>query len=172
MKRENMLEFETKIFKEFNKNWALLTAGDMDQRNSMTVSWGFMGTLWNKNCVIVFVRPQRHTFKLIEESAYFTLSFMGEEYKKEMAFMGRNSGRDIDKYKETGLIPVYDGDTFSSYIKDSKFVLKCKTIYSDYLKEDKFIDQSLLSHYDVDLKDYHKFYIAEVVSLLVPEDEA
>ena len=172
MKRMNMNEFNCEIFKEFNKNWALLTAGDMDNRNTMTVSWGFMGTLWNKNCVVVFVRPQRHTFHLMEESAYFTLSFMGEEYRKEMVFMGRNSGRDVDKYKETGLIPVYDGDTFSSYIKNSKYVMKCKTLYSDFLNEENFFDKELLHHYDINLKDYHKFYIAEVVSLLVSEDEA
>ena len=37
MKRMNMNEFNCEIFKEFNKNWALLTAGDMDNRNTMTV---------------------------------------------------------------------------------------------------------------------------------------
>lgn len=30
------------------KEWALLTAGNKDGYNTMTVSWGQMGELWNK----------------------------------------------------------------------------------------------------------------------------
>ena len=46
-------DYETKIFETFNSGWALLTAGDYNNRNSMTVSWGFMGTLWGKNVVFL-----------------------------------------------------------------------------------------------------------------------
>ena len=172
MIRKELHNFDTKIFEEFHKNWALLTAGDLNTRNSMTISWGFMGTLWNKPCVIVYVRPTRHTYHLMEENDCFTLSFMDEKYKNEMRFMGTNSGRDYDKFKETGLIPVYEGDSKVSYIKDARFVMKCKTIYSDFIKPELFKEQHLNNQYDEDLQDYHKFYIAEVTSILVEEDEA
>lgn len=46
-------DYETKIFETFNSGWALLTAGDYNNRNSMTVSWGFMGTLWGKKVICV-----------------------------------------------------------------------------------------------------------------------
>ena len=35
------------------KEWALLTAGNKDGYNTMTVSWGQMGELWNKPTTVV-----------------------------------------------------------------------------------------------------------------------
>ncbi len=40
--------FDLKIFNKLNKEWALLSAGNKDAFNTMTISWGEMGTLWNK----------------------------------------------------------------------------------------------------------------------------
>ena len=42
------MEFTTDIFSQFDKKWALLTAGDKENFNTMTVSWGGLGTI----CVI------------------------------------------------------------------------------------------------------------------------
>ncbi len=171
MIRKEIKEFNTNIFKEFPK-MALLTAGDIEERNSMTISWGFMGTIWNKSVIVVFVRPTRHTFHLMEKSERFTLSFMKDGYESELAYMGKFSGANSNKYEATGLVPVYDNDSFVSYIKDAKYVFKCKKIYSDFLKPECFIDKGLLSHYNEMIKDYHKVYIAEVTSLLVDEEYA
>ena len=46
-------EFETRPFAMFDRDWALVTAGDLDSFNSMTVSWGSAGTLWNKPVIMV-----------------------------------------------------------------------------------------------------------------------
>ena len=48
-------------FTLIGKDWALLTAGGETGFNPMTVSWGNMGVMWNKNIVTVYVRPQRYT---------------------------------------------------------------------------------------------------------------
>ena len=50
------MNFETDIFSVFDKKWALLTAGDKDKFNTMTVSWGGLGTLWSKPVATVYVR--------------------------------------------------------------------------------------------------------------------
>lgn len=162
-------DYETKIFETFNSGWALLTAGDYNNRNSMTVSWGFMGTLWGKNVICVFVRPTRYTFNLMEKSERFTLSFMDESYKGAMKIMGTKSGRDTDKYKESGFVPVYDTDSGVSYIKNANVVFKCKKLYADFFKKECLFDESILKQYKEDLSDMHKFYIAEVTSILVDE---
>ena len=44
------------IFEQFDKKWALLTAGTKEKFNSMTISWGGMGTLWGKPIVTTYVR--------------------------------------------------------------------------------------------------------------------
>ena len=170
MIRMNAKDFDVKIFEKFDKDWALLTAGDYNDRNTMTISWGFMGTLYGKSVVCVFVRPNRHTYNLMEKYDRFTLSFMDEKYKDAMTFMGRNSGASIDKYKESGLEPIYDTDSGVSYIKGARYVMKLKKLYAAPLKEEYFIDKSLLKFYKEDLSDLHKMYIAEITSLLVNEE--
>ena len=40
------MEFTTDILSVFDKQWALLTAGKEDSFNTMTISWGGLGTLW------------------------------------------------------------------------------------------------------------------------------
>ena len=48
-----MPEFSTDIFTRFDKQWGLLCAGTMANHNAMSISWGGMGTLWNKPVVTV-----------------------------------------------------------------------------------------------------------------------
>lgn len=52
-------------FTKLEKDWALLTAGEKDKLNTMTVSWGGLGVLWGKNTVTVYVRPQRYTLEFL-----------------------------------------------------------------------------------------------------------
>lgn len=35
-----------KVFEMFNKDWALVTAGNKHDFNSCTIGWGSLGTLW------------------------------------------------------------------------------------------------------------------------------
>lgn len=56
-------------------NWGLVTAGNSDKFNTMTVSWGSMGELWGKDSVTVYIRPQRYTEEFMNSNDHFTLSF-------------------------------------------------------------------------------------------------
>ncbi len=47
------MEFNADVFSQFDKKWALLSAGPKDDHNTMTICWGSMGTLWNKPTVTV-----------------------------------------------------------------------------------------------------------------------
>ena len=96
-----MTEYKINPFDKFNHDWALVTAGNKDHFNSMTISWGSMGTLWNKSIVTIYIRPDRYTFSFLKESDTFTVSFYDDNYKKELLMFGRNSGRDMDKVKES-----------------------------------------------------------------------
>jgi len=63
------------VFKLIGDDWMLITAGKLDDFNTMTASWGGMGILWHKPVVYCFVRPQRHTFQFMEKYKDFTLTF-------------------------------------------------------------------------------------------------
>ena len=92
-------------FTDYIGKGALLTAVKEDGTlNTMTVSWGTQGILWNKEVCTVFVRPQRYTFEFCEsENATLTLSFFGNERRDTLNFCGTKSGRDVNKIEMCNL---------------------------------------------------------------------
>ena len=68
-------------FTKIGKEWALLTAGDENGFNTMTVSWGAMGFMWGKPSVTVYIRPQRYTKEFVDTRDTFTLSFYPQRKK-------------------------------------------------------------------------------------------
>ena len=117
MKNKEMKDITTKPFAIFDEQWALLTAGDITNHNSMTISWGEMGTLWNKNVVTVYVKPIRYTYQFMENNEYFVVSFFNEKYRQALAIMGAKSGREINKDQAAKLTPVaYKNVTISSLL--------------------------------------------------------
>ena len=125
-----------------------------------------MGELWNKDVCFIFIRPQRYTKQFVDNNEYFTLSFFGEEHRKALTFCGRNSGRDCDKAKETGLTPVeIDG---SMSFEESEMVVVCKKLFSQDIDPAGFIDKSLDSKNYHD-KDYHKMYVGEIVACYIKD---
>lgn len=144
----------------FDDKWCLITAGNKDSYNTMTASWGAMGELWNKDVCFIFIRPQRYTLEFTEREELFTLSFFGEEYKKALAFCGRNSGRDCDKAKETGLTPMeIDG---SMSFEESEIVIVCKKLFYQDIDPQGFVDKTI-NGVCYPEKDYHRMYVGEVI---------
>ena len=148
-------------------NWGLITAGNSEKYNMMTVSWGGVGIMWNKPVAFTFIRPQRYTFDYLENGEYFAISFLPDEYHDVHKICGSKSGRDIDKVKETGLTPV--SDEKAPYFAESKVVLICRKMYGQSLNSDSVVDESVLSAYAPDGSDYHKMYISEIEKVLVKE---
>ena len=62
----NMNDLMMDAFDEFHRRWALVTAGSPEDHNSMTVSWGGIGSLWGKPVATVYIRPNRHTYGYFE----------------------------------------------------------------------------------------------------------
>lgn len=162
-KKINVKELPENPIQLFADDWALLTSGDENGYNTMTVSWGGVGELWNKEVCFIFVRPQRYTFEFTEKNDLFTLSFYPKEYHKALSFCGSHSGRDFDKAKETGLTPLFvDGSTA---FEQAKIVLVCKKIAGQFMDPDGFYDKSIEKNYAAG--DYHKIYVGEIVSCYV-----
>lgn len=164
MSREiSLRELDVNFVKMLSEDWALLTAGKADCFNTMTVSWGGIGELWNKDVAFLFVRPQRYTYEFIENSDYFTLSFFGGEYKKELGICGSKSGRDVDKIEATGFNPIAIGE--STGFKEAKITVYMKKLAYQDMKPDGFIDDSIMNNYKDN--DFHRVYIGEVLKVIV-----
>ena len=160
MNKINIKDLQENAVSMFDDKWCLITAGTKESYNTMTASWGAMGELWNKDVCFIFIRPQRYTLELTEREEYFTLSFFSEDYKKALAFCGRNSGRDCDKAKETGLTPMeIDG---SMSFEESETVIVCKKLFYQDIDPDGFVDKTI-DGVCYPEKDYHRMYVGEVV---------
>ena len=142
------MEFTTDIFSQFDKKWALLTAGNKDSFNTMTISWGGAGTLWSKPVVTTYVRTSRLTNDFMDKEDYFTISFYPEEYKKTLGILGSKSGRDMDKMKDSGLTPktVNNSMTF----EEAEVTLVCRKLFKQRLEPANIIDPDAKAFYDGD----------------------
>lgn len=149
-------------FNTFHKQWALVTAGNENDFNTMTISWGGLGTLWSKPVATVYVKPIRYTYDYLEKNEYFTVSFFDESYKKDLGILGSKSGRDGDKVKETQLtpMPIKDSVTF----KEAHTTLLCKKIYFQDLDVSVMPESVVKNYYETEAS--HRMYIGEVIEII------
>lgn len=149
------------------KQWALVTAGNKDGYNTMTVSWGAVGELWGVDTATVYIRPQRYTEQFIEKNDYFTISFYPAELKNQIhGVCGSKSGRDVDKAKEAGIIPVFDEK--APYFEEAKLVLVCRKTAKGKFEPEQFIDKTIDERW-YPQKDYHNIYYGAIEKVLVKE---
>lgn len=171
MKEINVSELNINPMTMIAKEWMLVTAGNEDRGyNTMTASWGHLGSMWGHGgglpTAVIYLRPQRYTKEFVDREELFTLSVFPEEYKKDLGYLGRTSGRDGDKVAATGLTPVFEGEC--TYFAQAKLVLVCRKLYQSTLSEEGFHDKSILTdHYPN--RDLHDMYIGEIVKVLVQE---
>ncbi|MBO4697376.1 MAG: flavin reductase [Lachnospiraceae bacterium] len=156
------MEFTTDIFKQFDKKWALLTAGTEKAFNTMTVSWGGMGTIWGMPVVTVYVRESRYTHGFMDDNEYFTLSFYPEQYRKELGVLGSKSGRDIDKMNASGLTAVKAGESMS--FAEAEMTIVCRKVFVQRLAKEN-LPADIVSRFYGD-SDWHDMYIGEVVDII------
>lgn len=156
-----MQPFQLDPFQAFHHSWAVLTAGNMDSFNAMTVSWGGLGCLWNRPVATIYVRPNRYTYEFLERQGNFTLTFFPEEARPGLAVLGRMSGRDGDKMAKSGLtpIPFRDGVGY----QEGTLTLLCRTIYRQDL-EAAAIPQEIQAQCYQD-EPVHRMYIGEILEI-------
>ena len=147
----------------------LVTGKDTDKVNAMTLSWGEIGSLWGHSTgmavVTIYVRPQRFSKALLDKNDYFTLCFF-EGHKKELAYLGSHSGKNEDKIKNVNF--TVTSNSSYSYINESKMVFVCRKLYRQTMKEECFIDKSIIDDF-YPKKDFHDIYIAKIEKILIAE---
>ena len=129
-----MKELQINPFSRFDQDWALVTAGEPSHYNSMTISWGSMGTIWGKPIVTLYVRPDRYTWEFLRNYDSFTVSFYPESCRDALMQMGRLSGRDCDKVALAGLTPKPIGSDMT-FLEATETIV-CKKIYMHQLSYD------------------------------------
>ncbi len=151
---------------------AILSVGNKNLYNSMTIEWGSLGVAFKKPIFTVYVKPDRYTYEVMEKSDIFTVNFIERKLMKKFAVYGTKSGKDINKEEEAGThIKFMDkgGITFDEAVE----VYVCKKMAKSVIDE-KSMDPYIKELYRNNVKVYrtevpHVLYIGEIIAHYVRE---
>lgn len=76
----------------------------------------------------VSVRPERFSHHMIEETQCFVINLTTKALAKATDFCGVRSGRDVDKWKETGLTPEKADHIPAPLIRESPVNIECQVV--------------------------------------------
>lgn len=103
----------------------LVTCGTMEKSNMLTVAW--TGTICSDPAMCyISVRPERYSYGLIKDRMEFTINLTTEMLARATDWCGVRSGRDYDKWAETGLTPEAGVGVGCPHIKESPLSIECR----------------------------------------------
>lgn len=155
-------QLELNPFEKIGKEWALVSAGSRQKANTMTISWGGVGVLWGKNVAFIFIRDSRYTKEFIDANDFFSVSFLGNQYRDALNYCGSHSGRDEDKLSNAGL--TWNYKLSIPFIDEGNLVLLCQKLSATKITEDSFLVPDIKKWYTDG--DMHTMYVAEILEVL------
>ena len=100
--------------------------------NLMTVAWtGVVNG--NPASISISVRKETYSYKNLMEKKAFTVNIPSRQYIKEIDFIGKTSGRNTDKFKETGLTAVRSKIVNAPYIEEFPVTIECSVLKAEDL---------------------------------------
>ena len=126
------------------------TYGADGKPNLMAVSWGGI-CCSEPPCVSVALREATLTYHNILHSQAFTVGIPSEKHVQIADYVGLVSGRDHDKFKETGLTLLKSEKVNAPIAEELPYTLECR----------------LFQHHKLGL---HTIFIGEIMGILADED--
>ncbi|MEG1950059.1 MAG: DUF4468 domain-containing protein [Odoribacter sp.] len=151
------------IFKMLSEDWMLITAGNDQQFNMMTASWGGLGHVYNKPIAFCMINPTRYTYQLMENNDTYTLSFYTETYRDALNYCGSHSGKDGDKVKGSGLTPITT-PIGSKAFSEAWMIIECRKLVAQQLTSESILNPEVKGKWG---KDLHKIFIGEILNVWV-----
>ena len=114
--------------RKYPERTVLVVSVDETHRpNIITLGWN-MPTSHTPPMALISVGVMRHSHELIQASKEFVLVFPSIELEAEARYCGTHSGRDVDKFKETGLTPVPAKYVQPPLIAEGVVNMECKVV--------------------------------------------
>lgn len=162
-------ELTLRPFDAFDRGWALLAAGSEASSNCMTISWGGLGTLWNRPVATAYVRQNRYTKQFLDGSDTFSVNLFDGTERTALGILGTASGRDGDKLAQTDLTQsLADG---TPVIDQARVVLVCRKAYVGPLAPKGICDPEVepRNYSDANAGNYHTMYVGYVEHVFVAD---
>lgn len=96
-----------------------------ERPNIITVAWA--GTICSEPPMLsISVRKERYSYDIIRESGEFVVNLVNRDLVRAADYCGVKSGRDVDKFGETGVTPMPSGSIAAPGIAESPVCLECR----------------------------------------------
>ena len=146
----------------------MVSLADRDGRpNIITLAW--VGTVCtNPPMVSISARPERYSYPILKETGEFVINLTTEELAAATDYCGVRSGRDVDKFKETGLTREKADIVKAPMIKESPVNIECKVRQILPLgSHDMFLADVVAVHADEKYMDEkHKFHLEQAEPII------
>ncbi len=158
-------EIKENAIQLFDQKWALVTAGVPGEVNTMTISWGSLGELWNRPVVTVYVSSSRYTYEFMEKNDHFTVCFFPPKCHQALQYLGTHSGRDSDKIAESRLNLEWLESGLPSF-EEADMIIEARKIYG-YPFDEKGFGDVPAQFYSSGRMGVHSVYVGEIEHVLV-----
>jgi flavin reductase (DIM6/NTAB) family NADH-FMN oxidoreductase RutF len=148
----------------------LVTADATGKPNVMTIGWATIGSIWARPIMIVLVRPSRHSFSRLEEVPDFTVNVAPRELAEAVAHCGEVSGRDRDKFADSGLTVTPSRHVRAPIIEQCVVHYECRAVHRNDLAP-AAITQGIIDQFYPE-GDFHRVYFGEIVAAYADENAA
>ena len=124
----------------------LVSCGSGETSNLITVAWtGIVNS--DPPMTYVSVKKTRHSHDIIEKNGEFVINLVNRDLVKACDFCGVRSGRNLDKWKETGLTPMPASVVSTDMISESPVNLECRVLEKhSYPSHDMFVAEIAAVH--------------------------
>jgi len=146
----------------------LCSVGADGKPDVMTIGWMTGGAIWGKPILTVFVRPSRHTYSRLNEVAEFTVNVLPSEHAGDCELCGTKSGRDTDKFADTGLKPVAGQTVCAPVIEQALICYECRVVATNEILPATLAPAIKDSAYRTG--DYHRVYFGEATAAYAVAD--
>jgi len=111
-----------------NPVWCVGSYDQEGKPNVMTIAWG--GICCSKPAAVtISLRKATYTYGSLMERKAYTISIPSEKYVAAADYFGMVSGRDTDKFKDTGLTASRSEVVDAPYVDEFPLILECKVIH-------------------------------------------
>jgi flavin reductase (DIM6/NTAB) family NADH-FMN oxidoreductase RutF len=131
--------------------WVICTYDAQGKANGMTAAWA--GVVCSEPPALgVSVRKPRYTYQCLLDRKAFTVCVPSDKYARETDYFGIKSGRDTDKFIDTGLTAVRSTLVDAPYIAEFPMIVECRLIH----------------HFEIGV---HTQFVGEILDVKVDEDK-
>lgn len=145
----------------------MVSCGDMENSNIITIAWtGIINS--HPPVTYISVRKSRYSHEIISRSGEFVINLTSSAMVRAMDYCGVRSGRDEDKFAETGLTREAADQVSAPMIAEAPVSIECRvTEVKSFPSHDMFIADIVAVHIDekyVDEKGAYDYGAMDLVS--------